>query len=294
MKILKGALLFILVGALWSTSSLVKSHRLNQLVASGKIPYGPIPNAVDNYYSYNGLNSAFNSNLELKRADEFSKVEFEKIILDSLDPVAKQNFQKYLLPTLNLSVDYQIDPFWIISVMMVESGFNFRAQSHKNAHGLMQIRPDTASHLYQLMNKKVSADGLYTNLHHPTENIEVGIFYLKKLLQNFRMNYRLATIAYNVGPNKLKNLLDADEIDTVNFSYLAKVQDSYKDLTKNFAQELKKRPRPFEMTYVVSGQGRILEERLLKLYTLALPSFEGAFLLSSENLVHNSSHSLPF
>jgi soluble lytic murein transglycosylase len=294
MKILKGALILILVGVLWSTSSLVKTHRLNQLVASGKIPYGPIPNAVDNYYSYNGLNSAFNSNLELKRADEFSKVEFEKIILDSLDPVAKQNFQKYLLPTLDLSVDYQIDPFWIISVMMVESGFNFKAQSHKNAHGLMQIRPDTASHLYQLMNKKVSADGLYTNLQHPSENIEVGIFYLKKLLQNFRMNYRLATIAYNVGPNKLKNLLDADEIDTVNFSYLAKIQDSYKDLTKNFVQELKKRPRPFEMTYVVSGQGRILEERLLKLYTLALPSCEGAFLLSSENLVHISSHSLPF
>jgi soluble lytic murein transglycosylase len=158
----------------------------------------------------------------------------------------------------------------------------------------MQIRPDTASHLYQLMRKKVSESHLNTNLHRPSENIEVGVFYLKKLLQNFRMNYRLATIAYNVGPNKLKNLLNANEIDTVNFSYLVKVQESYKDLTKNFALELKKRPRPFEMTYVVLGQGRILEDRLLKLYTAALPSLEGDLLLSSENLAHDSTHSLPF
>lgn len=294
MKLLKGAILLVLVGALWSTSSLVKTHRLNQLVASGKIPYGPIPNAIENYYSYDGLHSAFNSNLELKRANEFTKIEFENLILNSLDPVAKQNFQKYLLPTLNLSVDYQIDPFWIISVMMVESGFDFKAQSHKNARGLMQIRPDTASHLYQLMRKKVSEDGLHANLHRPSENIEVGVFYLKKLLQNFRLNYHLATIAYNVGPNKLKSLLDDDEIDTVNFSYLVKVQDSYNDLTKNFAQELKKRPYPFEMTYVVQDQGRSLEEHLLKLYTAALPSLGRDFLLSSENLVHNSSHSLPF
>ncbi|MDD4973179.1 MAG: lytic transglycosylase domain-containing protein [Bacteriovorax sp.] len=294
MKFLKGALLLLLVGALWSTSSWLKSYRLNHLVANGKIPYGPIPNIIENYYSYDGLQSAFNSNLELKRADEFTKKEFENLILDSLDPVAKQNFQKYLLATLDLSVDYQIDPFWIISVMMVESGFDFRAKSHRNARGLMQIRPDTASHLYQLMRKKVSDAHLNANLHHPSENIEVGIFYLKKLLQNFRMNYRLATIAYNIGPNKLKNLLDANDIDTVNFSYLVKVQESYKDLSKNFAQELKKRPRPFEMTYVVLGQGRILEDRLLKLYTAALPFVEGDFLLSSENLAHVSSHSLSF
>jgi soluble lytic murein transglycosylase len=68
--------------------------------------------------------------------------------------VAKQNFQKYLAPTLDLSTNYQIDPFWIISIMMVESGFDFKAQSHKNARGLMQIRPETASHLYQLMGKR--------------------------------------------------------------------------------------------------------------------------------------------
>lgn len=294
MKFLKGALLLVLVGTLWSTSSLVKADRLNQLVASGKIPYGPIPDVSDKYYSYDGLQSAFNSKLALKRADEFTKVEFENLILDSLDPVARLNFQKYLSPTLELSVDYQIDPFWIISVMMVESGFDFKAHSLKNARGLMQIRPDTASHLYQLMRKKVTDARIHSNLHRPSENIEVGIFYLKKLLHNFRIDYRLATIAYNVGPNKLKNLINAKEIDTVKFSYLVKVQESYNVLTKNFAQELKNHLSPFEMTYIVRGQGRLLEERLLGLYTVAPFALESDIVLSSENLAAQYPQSLSF
>ena len=294
MKFLKGVMLLALVGALWSTSTLVKTLRLNQLVASGKIPYGPLPNAVDDYYSYNGLPLAFNPKIELNRADEFTKVEFENLILDSLDPVDRQNFEKYLTPTLNLSVDYQIDPFWIISVMMVESGFDYKAKSNKNARGLMQITPDTASHLYQLMRKKVSENNFNTNLNHPTENVEVGIFYLKKLLHNFRFNYRLATIAYNVGPNKLRNLLDEEDIDTANFAYFLKVEESYNDLTKNYSKQLSKRLRPFEMTYVVRGQGRILEENLLKLYTIALPSIREDLLLSSENLASLSSNTSAF
>lgn len=273
MKFLKGVMLLILISILWGTSSLLKAHQLNQLVDTGKIPYGPIPNVAENYYSYDGLQLAFNSNLELKRANEFTKLEFENLILESLNPIEKQNFQKYLSPTLDLSVDYQVDPFWIIAVMMAESRFNFEALSPKNARGLMQIKPDTASHLYQLMKKKVSAEQVEANLYRPEENIEVGIFYLKKLLQNFRMDYRLATIAYNVGPSKLRNLLNADEMRAINSSYLSKVHENYKDLTKNFAQALRKRLRPYEMTYVLRDTG---------------------VLISSENLSMVSSHSLLF
>lgn len=294
MKFLKGAMLLILFGVFWLTSSLIKSHQLNQLTSNGKIPYGPIPNVEENYYSYDGPKLAFNSHLQLKRSDEFTKIEFEKLILSSLDTVAKKNVQKYLSLTLDLSVDYQVDPFWVISIMMVESRFDLKALSHKNARGLMQIKPETAGHLYQLMRKKVSEERLYANLHRPSENIEVGIFYLKKLLHNFGMNYRLATIAYNIGPNKLKKLLRTHKVDTDSFSYLTKVEVGYQEFSKSFAQELKKRPRPFEKTYVVRGQGRLLDEQFIKLYAMIIPTLKPNILLSSENLVHLSSHSLPF
>lgn len=293
MNFLKSIILLVLVGVFWSTSSVIKTSRLNQLMENGKIPYGPIPNKNENYYSYNSLESAFRSKLEIKRAEEFTKTEFEKLILDSLDPIPKQNLEKILTQTLDMSVDYQIDPFWIISVMMVESGFDIKAKSPKNAHGLMQIRPDTASHLYRLMGKK-KINPIFSEQIHPSENIEVGIFYLKKLLHNFRMDYHLATIAYNIGPNKLRSLKNTNDIDTKNFSYLLKVQESYQALTKLFALELKKRNRPFELTYVVRNQGQIFEETLLKLYNINSWPLESTILLSSENLNHNSAYSLPF
>jgi hypothetical protein len=294
MKILKGVIFIAITAALWWGSGLVKSMRLNQLVASGKIPYGPIPDMTRDYYSYDGMNSAFDAGLELRRSDEFSKNEFESLILKSMAPVARENFEKFLPSTLSFSEEYQIDPFWIISVMMVESGFNLKALSNKNARGLMQIRPDTAGHLYLLMRKKVSENQMNLNLHRPNENIEMGVFYLKKLLQNFRLNYHFATIAYNVGPNKLRGLISKHKIDTVNFAYLIKVKESYKLLTKAFSSELKKRARPFESTYVVKGQGRSLEEKLLKLYVSAQPGFVGDFLLSSENLDQYPLHTLAF
>lgn len=284
----------MLLASFWGLSAVIRNYQLSELVTSGKIPYGPLPDISSDHYSYNSLESAFNSHLDLKRANEFSKAQFESLILDSLEPAAREKFKKYLAPTLNLSVDYQMDPFWIISVMMVESGFNFKAQSFKNARGLMQIRPETASHLYQLMRKRISDEQLHSNLHKPSENIEVGVFYLKKLLHNFRMNYRLATIAYNIGPNKLKNLLDIEEIDTANFSYYLKVQESYGILAKKFASELKSRPRPFEMTYVVLGQGQILEDRLLRLYTQTLPDLTGESARTSENLQDLSAKSFIF
>ena len=111
---------------------------------------------------------------------------------------------------------------------------------------------------------------------------------------SFRFNYRLATIAYNIGPNKLRNLLNEEDIDTDNFSYFLKVEESYNDLTKNYSKQLNKRLRPFEMTYVVRGQGRILEEHLLKLYTIALPSVMTDLLISSENLASLSSNTSAF
>jgi hypothetical protein len=294
MKFLKAALILSMIALFWSASTAVKNYRLDKLVSSGKIPYGPVPDIAPDYYNYNGLHSAFDSKLDLKRSEEFSKDEFEEIILNSIETTSRENFRIYLKPTLALSEEYQMDPFWIISVMMVESRFNFKARSQKNAHGLMQIQPDTAEHLYALMGKKLTDHELNVNLHRPSENIEIGIFYLKKLLQNFRLNYKLATIAYNVGPNKLKDLLDLNDIDTVNFSYLVKVQDSYKGLTRNFQVALKKRARPFEFTYVVKDQGKKLEEHLLKLYTSAPTAIADDYLLTSENLDFFPHKTLPF
>lgn len=266
MNYLKGLFLAIIVGSLWTLAGVISDSRIERLEQLGLLPYGPIPAVESNSYSYEGLHQAFDSRLPLKRASELSKDEFEETILSSLNPSAQKELKPFMRPILNFSVEYQMDPFWIISIIMVESNFKLNAVSPKNARGLMQIKPDTAQHLYQLMQKTLTDEQVSKNLYHPEENIEVGVFYLKKLLQNFRMNYRFATVAYNIGPSKLRNRLVEKSLDVNNFSYLVKVRDRYVALSQNFSHTMKNRAHPFEGTYVYSEQGLKMEEKLLSLF----------------------------
>jgi len=275
MKILCLFLSVIFTAVLWFASNTIVEMRLNSLTMKGLLPYGPLPVLGSTYYSFDGLDLAFDSSLKLKRSNEFSRDEFQEVLLSSLSDKTKENLKPFLPSILTLSEDYQVDPLWIISIIMVESNFQTKAISPKNARGLMQIKPDTALHLYQLMQKKVSIDEVNENLNTPHENIEVGIFYLKKLLQNFRMNYKLATVAYNIGPQKLRNRLTENSLDVKNFSYLVKVQDRYNLFSRNFKKMLQDKPSLFETTYVYSEQGLKLEEHFLKLFPNT----------SSENLV---------
>lgn len=257
----------IILGSLWGLSSVIAEQRLLKLEQEGLLVYGPLPAVESMSYSYEGLHAAFDPKLPLKRAGELSKAEFEELIMSSLSPQMQKGLSPYIGPILNFSVEYQMDPFWIISIIMVESNFKLDALSPKNARGLMQIKPDTALHLYQLMQKKLTEDQVEKNLYHPEENIEVGVFYLKKLLQNFRMNYRFATVAYNIGPQRLRNRLVEKSLDVNNFSYLVKVKERYVYLAQNFSTAIKNRPMPYEGTYVYSEQGLKLEEKLAGLYT---------------------------
>lgn len=277
MKFLRGLCLSMILGSLWGVSGIISTYRLNSLESVGILPYGPLPATESVSYSYEGLHQAFDSNVPLKRASEFSKSEFENLMLTSLSKRQQRELKPHLKAIMDFSVEYQVDPFWITSIVMVESNFNITALSPKNARGLMQIKPDTAQHLYQLMQKTFTDEEVSENLYDPSQNIEVGVFYLKKLLQNFRMNYRFATVAYNIGPGKLRNRLSEKSLDVDNFSYLVKVRDSYLRLTKNFASIARNKARPYESTYVYSEQGFQLEQKLVDLFPLS----------GSENLVAN-------
>ena len=242
-------LFFSAVGiSLWLTDA-----RMNYLTKTGKIPYGPLPNKSLDSYSFAGVGDAFDKSINLMRANEFTKSEFEELILYPLKDNDKEELRHHLTYILQTAVDYQIDPFWILAVMMAESGFDKNAKSNKDARGLMQIQPQTAGHLYQLMSKNISDSQLAKNLHSPNENIEVGIFYLKKLLQNFRLNYKYATIAYNFGPNKLKNLIEYDEIVPENVEYLSKVRESYKFFSNEYNRRLKEKDSLSEMLFEPSS-----------------------------------------
>ncbi len=268
MILIKWLFISLVMTSLWAVSGKLTTMRLAAIERAGLLTYGPLPDVeIKNYY-FQGLTPSFNSLVPISRIQELSKKEFESLILNSLEKNTQKNLGPYISAILNFSVDYQVDPFWIISIMMVESNFNVNAVSPKNAMGLMQIKPDTALFLYQLMQKDVSPDQVAKNMHHPKENIEVGIFYLRKLLYNFRLNHRHATVAYNIGPNRLRSRLVEKNLDIDSFSYLQKVKHSYALVSGNFTLSINKRPMPFELTYVVPFQGQDLEEKLVSLLSI--------------------------
>jgi soluble lytic murein transglycosylase-like protein len=87
---------------------------------------------------------------------------------------------------------FNIDTELAMAFIAVESGFNPKATSPKNARGLMQLIPETAARF----NVKNSYD--------PEDNIKGGLAYLQWLLTYFEGDVKLVAAAYNSGENTVE------------------------------------------------------------------------------------------
>lgn len=116
-------------------------------------------------------------------------IEPEEIFEPSTEPLTdKTPFQKLIR---DAAARYNLDPTLIHSVISIESNFNPKAVSRKNARGLMQLMPRTA----ELMGVKDSFD--------PAQNIDGGSRYLSDLLKKYKNDLTLALAAYNAGPDSV-------------------------------------------------------------------------------------------
>src|SRR6059036_1656944 len=98
-----------------------------------------------------------------------------------------------------------VDPALAFRLVKVESGFKANARSKVGAIGYTQVLPSTAR-LYE--------PGLTTaQLYERSTNLRLGFRYLRDLLERYEGNadakLRLALLAYNRGPARVQELLDA-------------------------------------------------------------------------------------
>ncbi len=98
----------------------------------------------------------------------------------------------YYEEVVSFSKKYGFEPALVFALIRVESGFDPNAVSPAGAVGLLQVMPST----YKWLREKYGIEGDLTD---PASNIEIGLFYLKYLLERYG-DLEEALMAYNVGP----------------------------------------------------------------------------------------------
>lgn len=113
---------------------------------------------------------------------------------------------------------YEVDPHLVMAIISVESGFNVRAVSPKNAQGLMQLIPATAKRFH------------VKNSFNAEDNIKGGMAYLQWLLTFFRGDVTLVAAAYNAGERAVKRYQGIPPYPETR-NYVKKIRKLYKKRT---------------------------------------------------------------
>ncbi|KAA0875824.1 transglycosylase SLT domain-containing protein [Nitrincola tapanii] len=102
--------------------------------------------------------------------------------------------------------EFEIEPAWALAVTRQESAFLEVARSGVGARGLMQLMPATARETATRYGIPLSN---LERLNEPEVNIRLGSAYLAQMQRQFNGNRVLATAAYNAGPGRVRQWMQA-------------------------------------------------------------------------------------
>jgi len=95
---------------------------------------------------------------------------------------------------VDYSEEHDVPISLVLAVAREESAFTSMIESHAGAMGIMQVMPATASDIAGELGKR------NYNLYNAKNNIQLGTYYLWKMLDRFHGDMDLAVRAYNCGP----------------------------------------------------------------------------------------------
>jgi peptidoglycan lytic transglycosylase len=112
----------------------------------------------------------------------------------------------YLFPLRKLPAGAGPEPALLLAVIRQESAFDVKAVSPAGALGLMQLMPFTAKHVAKTLKTKYRPKDLVKDGDY---NIRLGRAYMQELLEFFDQSYVLAVAAYNAGPDRVNQWIQA-------------------------------------------------------------------------------------
>lgn len=180
---------------------------LGVLVALGAIVGGTAPRAAasddEGSYPARAIRSQFRF-LRSALDTTSGELELTRIKLERAQALLGYS-AKYQIPADLTSLIYDtslqegVDPELAFRMVNIESGFRVKAKSPVGDIGLAQVRVTTARFYEPEMTEE--------QLYDPATNLRIGLRYLHDLLAVYG-DTKLALLAYNRGPSRLKELLD--------------------------------------------------------------------------------------
>lgn len=228
--------------------------------------YGPAFNKGHYFFenvNFSQTGRSFAYHIPLWRLDELEYSDIRSQVLKSTPRKMRERLDKYIDYAFFYAQTYQVDPLWVVSIMWVESHFKPQVTSRVQAMGLMQLMPGTAHYLNHLLDRPLTPELAIELSKDPAHNIQLGTYYLGRLLKRFKGNHVYATVSYNMGPGfTLRRLRTGRPVGTKNH-YLDKVRRAYQRLSSRIRTTLKSTPPRYTQTYI----------SLNKMNTLPDPSF---------------------
>jgi len=125
--------------------------------------------------------------------EEIVNIEPEEVFAPAPPPGAEApSYVRYAELINAAAKKYGLDAQLLAAVAAVESNFDPRAISRKNAQGVMQLIPQTSARL------------AVQNPFDPAQSIDAGARYLREMLDRFHGDMKLALAAYNAGPDRVE------------------------------------------------------------------------------------------
>lgn len=159
--------------------------------------------------------------------EKFMNVYMYDLINEKLPKKYKSKAREITKAIISESKKHEIDPLFVMSIIITESSFNPEARGSAGEIGLMQLMPDTGK---DVAKKLKIAWNKESTLKDPIKNIRIGTAYLNQLRNFFEHNPDRYISAYNSGPGRIRKIENKEDLPTI---YSSKILKYYEQLYKN-------------------------------------------------------------